>query len=136
MDRSKSVRLATLRARPRIARETELVLDVDGPLGVVRQLFLRMFEQPQILGIDTEFDVPVETLVDPVLMPLFVVAGFDEEEFHLHLLELSRVRKMKLPGDPLRKLLPIWAIPNGGFAGGGHHVLKLTKMPCAVSGRR
>ena len=70
--------VGNLELAPRIARETELVLDV-GPLGVVRQLFLRMFEQPQILGIDTEFDVPVETLVDPVLMPLFVVAGFDEE---------------------------------------------------------
>ncbi len=28
----------------------------------------------------------------------------------------SRVRKMKLPGViSLRKLLPVWATPNGGF---------------------
>lgn len=50
----------------------------------------------------------------------------------------SRVRKMKLPGViSLRKLLPVWAMPNGGFL---REVcwtaLKLVKMPCAVSGRR
>ena len=50
----------------------------------------------------------------------------------------SRVRNTKLPGViSLRKVLPICAIPNGGFL----RVvvctfLKLTKMPCAVSGRR
>ncbi|SHW77807.1 Uncharacterised protein [Mycobacteroides abscessus subsp. abscessus] len=50
----------------------------------------------------------------------------------------SRVRKMKLPGViSLRKLLPIWPMPKGGFC---REVvttfLKLMKMPCAVSGRR
>src|SRR5438552_6095684 len=50
----------------------------------------------------------------------------------------SRVRKTKLPGViSLRKVLPICAIPNGGFL----RVvvctfLKFTKMPWAVSGRR
>ena len=50
----------------------------------------------------------------------------------------SRVRKMKLPGViSLRKLLPIWPIPNGGFLRELVTTLaKLTKMPCAVSGRR
>ena len=50
----------------------------------------------------------------------------------------SRVRKMKLPGViSLRKLLPIWPMPNGGLR---REVVctfrKFTKMPCAVSGRR
>src|SRR5450432_4042715 len=50
----------------------------------------------------------------------------------------SRVRYVKLPGViSLRNALPICAIPNGGFL---REVvwtfLKLTKMPCAVSGRR
>ena len=50
----------------------------------------------------------------------------------------SRVRKMKLPGViSLRNDLPIWAMPNGGLR---REVVctwaKLTKMPCAVSGRR
>ena len=50
----------------------------------------------------------------------------------------SRVRKMKLPGViSLRKLLPIWAMPNGGFLRAAFRTFrKLTKMPCAVSGRR
>src|SRR5438876_2349469 len=50
----------------------------------------------------------------------------------------SRVRKMKLPGViSLRNDLPICAIPNGGFLRDVVCTfLKLTKMPCAVSGRR
>ena len=50
----------------------------------------------------------------------------------------SRVRKMKLPGViSLRNDLPTWAMPNGGFLRANCRTfLKLTKMPCAVSGRR
>jgi len=45
---------------------------------------------------------------------------------------------MKLPGViSLRKLLPIWAMPKGGFIRELVTTLaKLMKMPCAVSGRR
>ena len=45
---------------------------------------------------------------------------------------------MKLPGViSLRKLLPIWPMPNGGFLRAVVITfLKFTKMPCAVSGRR
>ena len=50
----------------------------------------------------------------------------------------SRVRKMKLPGViSLRNDLPTWPMPNGGFFRVVFTTLvKLTKMPCAVSGRR
>ena len=50
----------------------------------------------------------------------------------------SRVRKMKLPGViSLRKLLPICAMPNGGFIRELVTTFaKLMKMPWAVSGRR
>ena len=50
----------------------------------------------------------------------------------------SRVRKMKLPGViSLRNDLPICPMPNGGFLrDDGCTLRKLTKMPCAVSGRR
>ena len=50
----------------------------------------------------------------------------------------SRVRKTKLPVViSLRKDLPIWAIPNGGFFRANCRTfLKLMKIPCAVSGRR
>ncbi len=49
----------------------------------------------------------------------------------------SRVRKVKLPGViSFRKLLPIWPIPNGSFLRVACWTLrKLTKIPCAVSGR-
>ena len=45
---------------------------------------------------------------------------------------------MKFPGViSLRKDLPICAIPNGGFLRANcSTVLKFTKMPWAVSGRR
>ncbi|CAB4888894.1 unannotated protein [freshwater metagenome] len=45
---------------------------------------------------------------------------------------------MKFPGViSLRKLLPIWPMPNGGFLREVVSTLaKLTKMPWAVSGRR
>src|SRR5687768_243729 len=50
----------------------------------------------------------------------------------------SRVRNTKLPGViSLRNDLPIWAMPNGGFLREvSITFLKLTNMPCAVSGRR
>ena len=50
----------------------------------------------------------------------------------------SRVRKTKLPGViSLRKDLPTWAMPNGGFFRVDCSTLaKFTNMPCAVSGRR
>ena len=45
---------------------------------------------------------------------------------------------MKLPGViSLRNDFPICAIPNGGFLREDcETLLKLMKMPCAVSGRR
>jgi hypothetical protein len=48
------------------------------------------------------------------------------------------VRKIKLPGViSFRKDLPIWAIPNGTFTRlVCNTFLKLTKIPCAVSGLR
>ena len=50
----------------------------------------------------------------------------------------SRVRKRKFPGViSLRNDLPICAMPNGGLRRASCATfLKLTKMPCAVSGRR
>ena len=50
----------------------------------------------------------------------------------------SRVRKMKLPGViSLRKDLPTWPMPKGGFLRAALMTLaKLMKMPWAVSGRR
>src|SRR6476620_7564168 len=78
----------TLQLTPLVADEAEPVLDVDGPLRIVRQLLLRVLEVPQVVPGDTEIDVPVGPLVDPVLVPFLVRARLDEE-LHLHLLELA-----------------------------------------------
>ncbi len=78
----------TFQLTPRVALETELVLDVDGAIGIVRQLLLRVFEEPQVFRVDAEVDIPLQAGVDPVLMPLLGGRRLDEE-LHLHLLELA-----------------------------------------------
>ena len=77
-----------LQLAPLAAGEPEAVLDVHGALGVVRQLLRRVLEVPQVVAAHPEVDVPAGALVDPVLVPLLVGAGHDEE-LHLHLLELT-----------------------------------------------
>ena len=72
----------------------------------------------------------------PVLEPLSASSG--GTKYSISICSNSRVRKMKLPGViSLRNDLPICAMPNGGFLRENCRTfLKLTKMPCAVSGRR
>src|SRR3712207_6178245 len=77
-----------LQLTPLRALEAEAVLDVDGARRVVRQLLLRVLVVPQVLRRDAQVGVPAGALVDPVLVPLLVGAGLDEE-LHLHLLELA-----------------------------------------------
>ena len=74
-----------LELAPLAALEPEAVLDVDGPLGVVRQLLGRVLVVAQVLPGDAEVGVPVGPCVDPVLVPRLVGPGLDEE-LHLHLL--------------------------------------------------
>ena len=77
-----------LELAPLAALEAEAVLDVDGAGRVVAELLLRVLEEAQVLRRDAEVGVPAHALVDPVLVPLGVLAGLDEE-LHLHLLELA-----------------------------------------------
>src|SRR5215213_7873532 len=79
----------TLEFTPRIALEAELVLDVDRAVRVVRQLVLRMLEQPQVVTVYAQIDIPLQPFVDPILVPLGGARRLDEE-LHLHLLELTR----------------------------------------------
>ena len=87
-----------LQLAPLRALEAEPVLDVDGPLRVVRELLLRVLEVPQVVPGDAEAGVPVGPVVDPVLVPLLVGAGLDEE-LHLHLLELAGPEDEVARGD-------------------------------------
>ena len=113
-----------LRARPRIARETERLLDVDGPLGVVTAFPSDVRTTADSRGSYRGSGVPVGALVGPVLMPLFVVAGFDKKN-SISICSNSRVRENgDCRGDLVcGALLPIWAIPDE-CRGGGHHVLE------------
>ena len=48
-----------------------------------------MLEASQVLGANTQLDVPAFACIDPVLEPLFVSARLDEI-LDLHLLEFER----------------------------------------------
>src|SRR5205814_4977587 len=80
------------------AGEVKLVLDVHRALGVVRQLFLLVLVEPQVLLADAQVYVPAEALLDPALVPFLVGAGLDEE-LHLHLLELPGAEDEVARGD-------------------------------------
>ncbi|MCG3161537.1 MAG: hypothetical protein JMDDDDMK_02721 [Acidobacteria bacterium] len=63
------------------------------------QLFLALFALDQFLRVEAEFDVPIESLINPLLMQLGVglLAGLQilrrfAEVFDLHLLELARAK--------------------------------------------
>src|SRR5699024_9850853 len=43
----------------------------------------------QVLWIYAQIDVPLQTVINPVLVPVFILAWLDEE-FHLHLLKFTR----------------------------------------------
>src|SRR5439155_25771713 len=67
------------------------ILNIDGALGIVRQLFWRLFVQPQVFFRDSNVLKPLMTGVDPFLMCLFVLAR-SHEVFHLHLLKFARAK--------------------------------------------
>jgi hypothetical protein len=112
------------------------VLDVDRALRVVAELVGVVLAQAQVLGLDPEVEVPAVARLDPVVVPLLVGPGLDEE-LHLHLLELAHPED-EVPGViSLRNDLPIWAIPNGIFLRDAVWICaKSTNGACAVSGRR
>ena len=111
-----------LQLTPGAAREAELVLDVDGAIGVVGQLLLRVLVEAQVVAVDTEVDVPLQPGVDPVLMPLGRGRGFDEE-LHLHLLELAGAEDEVARGDLVAEALADLADAERRLlARGGHDV--------------
>src|SRR5437660_1434126 len=69
----------------------EAILNIDGALSIVRQLFFRLFVQAQVLFRDANALKPLMTSIDPFLMCLFVLAR-SHKVFHLHLLELARTK--------------------------------------------
>ena len=112
-------------------------LDVGRAGRVVRQLVGVVRPEAQLVLGDAEVEVPAEALAAPSTRTTSALSSGGTKN-SISICSNSRVRKMKLPGViSLRNDLPICAMPNGGFL----RVvvctfLKLTKMPCAVSGRR
>ena len=107
------------------------------PWRVVRELVGVVLAQAQVLGADAERPRTSEALAaSSSSYHLCASAGGTKNS--ISICSNSRVRKMKLPGViSLRNDLPICAMPNGGFWRAiCSTFLKLTKMPCAVSGRR
>ena len=115
----------TFQLAPLGALEAEGVLHVHGALGVVRQLFLWVLVQAQVFFLDTQVGVPLVAVIDPVLVPLFVLARLDEE-LHLHLLELAGAEDEVTRGDLVAEGLT--NIGNAEWrlhARGGHYVLEV-----------
>ena len=113
-----ALELAELRAG-----EAEAVLDVDGALGVVARASPSGARsgagcRGRCRGRRTS---PVRSSIQ-YSCHSSSLPGLTKNS--ISICSNSRVRKMKLPGViSLRKLLPIWAMPNGGFLrDGGHDV--------------
>ena len=64
----------------------ETVHDVDGGLGVVRQFVLGHAQEFEVVAIDALVLPPGEAFVHPLVVPVVVGTGFDEE-LKLHLFE-------------------------------------------------
>ena len=73
---------------PLCSIEFKLIFNIDGALGVMRQLLFRVFKETQTIWIDSKIGVPSQTSVDPILVPLFIGTG-NYKIFHLHLLKLT-----------------------------------------------
>jgi len=70
--------------------------------------------QTELLGGDTQVEVPGEACLNPVAVPLLGVGR--GTKYSISICSNSRVRKTKFCGViSLRKDLPIWAMPKGGF---------------------
>ena len=100
--------------------ETERVFDINGALGVVREFLFRVFVQAQVFGINAQVDVPLETLVDPLLMPLLISARF-YEELKLHLLEFAGTEDEVTWRDFVAEGLADLSDSERWFLAGGRH---------------
>ena len=100
--------------------ESEAVLQVDGALGVVGELLLRVLVEPDVPRIDAQIHVPGPAVVDPVLVPLLVGARL-AEELHLHLLELAGAEDEVARGDLVAEGLADLADAEGRLLAGRAH---------------
>ena len=95
-----------------------------------------MLEVAKVVGREAKVDVPVPASLEPVLVPLLIGAGLDEE-LHLHLLELTsaedEVAGCDLVTEGLAHLSDAeWRL----LARSAGDVGEVDEDPCAVSGRK
>lgn len=116
--------------------EGEEELEVRGGFGIEAQLFRAVVAQTEFLVVEAQTEQPFVAEFAPVGEPFEVCSGLQKNSSSI--CSNSRTRKIKLPGViSLRKDLPICPMPKGTrFLVVRCTFLKLTKMPCAVSGRR
>ena len=119
-----------------VAFRKEPVLNVDGPLGIVGQLFFRLLIESQVFGCQSDRGKPLKAGINPFLRTGSSSPGLTK--YSISICSNSRVRKIKFPGvTSLRNDFPIWATPNGSFRLLVVSTLtKLIKILCAVSGLR
>ena len=116
--------------------EREGILDISGGTAVEGQLCGLVVTQAQMLLLDAQAQQPVLAVVLPVSEPVQIGAGL-AEELALHLLELAGAEGEVARGDLVAEGLTTWQTPKGSLRRVVRWMLaKLTKMPCAVSGRR
>ena len=96
--------------------EREAVLDVDRLLGVVRQLVRGVLAEAQPLRGHAVALVPGPAARAATPRRSAAASASGRTKYCISICSNSRIRNTKLPGEiSLRKLLPIWAIPNGSF---------------------
>src|SRR5581483_6470057 len=75
------------------------VLDVARPARVMRALLRGVLADTKVRALEAEPEVPVQALLDPVLVPALRIRR-GHEELHLHLLELADAEE-EVPGRDL-----------------------------------
>ena len=86
-----------------------------------------MLVQAQVFFLDAQVHVPVVAVINPVLVPLFVLARLDEE-LHFHLLELAGTEDEVARGDLVAEgLADVRDAKRRLHARGGHHVLEVNE---------
>ena len=106
-----------------------VVHQVVGALGVVREVFFGHVQNLDLAARHALVFPPLQTLFQPVLVPLLVGAGHDEE-LDFHLLQLAHAENEVARRDLVAKRLANLGDAEGQAAAGGvHHVLEVSKYP-------
>jgi hypothetical protein len=113
----------------RPAAEREVVFDIHGAFGVVRELVLGVFVAAEVLPFQAEGNVPVPALLKPVLEPLLVRARLDKV-LELHLLKLAGAEDKVARCDLVPKALAYLRDPERDlYPARLQHVLEVDEHP-------